>query len=151
MTPTVDTSVAVAMPSTTAARMRKGKASAGRAMTKARNICRGVARRTPVRLSPRVRKPATMTRASAPTSAGSSPPVKSAAIDTPVTEPMVMRTRLGGIVSLIAPEAESRATSSPGRAPRRFISGKSTGATAAMSAAFEPEMPETRYIAPRRT
>ena len=68
------------------------------------------------------------------TSAGNNPPVKSAAIETPVTEPMVMRTRLGGMVSLIAPEAESRATSSPGRAPRRFISGNSTGAIAAMSA-----------------
>ena len=29
--------------------------------------------------------------------------------------------------------------------------GNSTGATAAMSAAFEPEMPETRYIAPIST
>ena len=51
----------------------------------------------------------------------------------------------------IAPDDESSATRSPGLAPRRFISGNSTGATAAMSAALEPEMPETRYIAPSST
>ena len=79
------------------------------------------------------------------------PPVNSAAIETPVTEPMVMRTRLGGMVSVWAPVADSRATRSPGFAPRAFISGNSTGATAAMSAAFEPEMPETRYMAPSST
>ena len=89
-----------------------------------------------------------MQRGTAP---GSRPPVNSAEIETPVTEPMVIRTRLGGIVSVMAPEAESSATSSPGLAPRAFISGKSTGATAAMSAAFEPEMPETRYMAPSST
>ncbi len=77
--------------------------------------------------------------------------MNSPAIETPVTEPMVISTRLGGIVSDIAPDDDSRATSSPGRAPRRFISGNSTGATAAMSAAFEPEMPDTRYIAPSST
>src|SRR2546430_16468785 len=88
--------------------------------------------------------------ASASTSAGSSPPLNSAAIDTPVTEPIVISTRLGGIVSDIAPDDDSSATSSPGLAPRRLISGNSTGATAAMSAALEPENPETRYIAPSR-
>ena len=77
--------------------------------------------------------------------------MNSAAIETPVTEPMVISTRLGGMVSVCAPVAESRATRSPGLAPRAFISGNSTGATAAMSAAFEPEMPETRYIAPTST
>ena len=77
--------------------------------------------------------------------------MNSAAIETPVTEPMVISTRLGGMVSVCAPVADSSATSSPGLAPRRFISGNSTGATAAMSAAFEPEMPETRYIAPSST
>ena len=55
-----------------------------------------------------------------------------AAIDTPVTEPMVMRTRLGGIVSDMAPDDDKSAISSPGLAPRAFISGNSTGATAAM-------------------
>ena len=77
--------------------------------------------------------------------------MNSAAIETPVTEPMVISTRLGGMVSVCAPVAESRATRSPGLAPRAFISGNSTGATAAMSAALEPEMPETRYIAPTST
>ena len=86
-----------------------------------------------------------------PTSAGSRPPVNSAAIDTPVTEPMVISTRLGGIVSDIAPDDDSNAMRSPSCAPRRFISGNSAGATAAMSAALEPEMPETRYIAPSST
>ena len=79
------------------------------------------------------------------------PPVKRAVMETPVTDPMVISTRLGGMVSVWAPVADSSATRSPGLAPRFFISGNSTGATAAMSAAFEPEMPETRYIAPIRT
>ena len=77
--------------------------------------------------------------------------MNSAAIDTPVTEPMVISTRLGGIVSAIAPEAASSETSSPGLAPRFFISGKSTGPTAAMSAALAPEMPDTRIMAPSST
>ena len=83
--------------------------------------------------------------------AGSSPPVNSAAIETPVTEPTMMSSRLGGMVSDMAAAAASWATSSPGFAPRRFISGNSTGATAAWSAAFEPEMPEIRYIAASNT
>ena len=77
--------------------------------------------------------------------------MNSAEIETPVTEPMVISTRLGGMVSVCAPVAASSATRSPGLAPRAFISGNSTGATAAMSAAFEPEMPDTRYIAPTST
>ena len=77
--------------------------------------------------------------------------MNSAEIETPVTEPMVISTRLGGMVSVCAPVAASSATRSPGLAPRAFISGNSTGATAAMSAAFEPEMPDTRYIAPSST
>ena len=77
--------------------------------------------------------------------------MNSAEIETPVTEPMVISTRLGGMVSVCAPVAARSATRSPGLAPRCFISGNSTGATAAMSAAFEPEMPETRYIAPTST
>ena len=77
--------------------------------------------------------------------------MNSAEIETPVTEPIVISTRLGGMVSVCAPVAASRATRSPGLAPRCFISGNSTGATAAMSAAFEPEMPDTRYIAPTST
>jgi len=68
-----------------------------------------------------------------------------------VTEPIVISTRLGGIVSDIALEVASSDASSPGCAPRRRISGKRIGATAAMSAAFDPEIPETRYIAPSST
>ena len=74
-----------------------------------------------------------------------------AAIETPVTEPMVISTKLGGTVSVCAPVAASSATRSPSSAPRAFISGNSAGATAAMSAALEPDMPETRYIAPTST
>jgi len=55
--------------------------------------------------------------------------VNSAEIDTPVTDPMVISTRLGGIVSVCAPVAASSATRSPGLAPRAFISGNKTGAT----------------------
>ena len=69
----------------------------------------------------------------------------------PVTEPMVMSTIEGGMVSVWAPVVASSATRSPGLAPRFFISGNSTGAMAAMSAALEPEMPDTRYMAPIST
>ena len=62
-----------------------------------------------------------------------------------------MKTTLGGMVSAIAPDAANNETSSPGFMPRAFISGNKTGATAAMSAALAPDMPETRYIAPRST
>src|SRR5579885_2194269 len=50
------------------------------------------------------------TSAKAARAAGSNPAVKSAAIETPVTEPMMMRTKLGGIVSAIAPEDASSDT-----------------------------------------
>ena len=79
------------------------------------------------------------------------PPVNRAAIETPVTEPMVISTIEGGIVSVWAPVVAKSATRSPSLAPRAFISGNSTGATAAMSAALDPEMPETRYMAPTST
>jgi TRAP-type C4-dicarboxylate transport system permease large subunit len=62
-----------------------------------------------------------------------------------------MSTSDGGIVSLMALEAASSETSSPCLMPRRSISGSSAGATAAMSAALAPEMPDTRYIAPSST
>ena len=149
--PMVDTSVAVATPSTTAARIRNGSAIPGAAITAHIAITRGLARVTPVRSSVRDRHHTTTHKASASTSAGSSPPVNSAAIDTLHTEPMVISTSDGGMVSLIAPDADSSATRSPPLAPRFFISGNSTGATAAMSAAFEPEMPDTRYMAPSST
>ena len=79
------------------------------------------------------------------------PPVNRALIDRPATEPMVIRTNEGGIVSAIAPEAASSEISSPSGLPRFFISGSSTGATAAMSAVLAPEMPETSSIAPSST
>ncbi len=77
--------------------------------------------------------------------------MNNAEIETLVTDPMVINTSDGGIVSDIALEVASSDANSPGCCPRRRISGNSTGATAAMSAAFEPEMPETRYIAPSST
>ena len=150
--PMVDTSVAVATPSTTAARMTNGSASAGSAIRKARPISRAARAPHVGQVLAAVAPPHHARRASTPsTTPGSRPPVNSAAIETPVTEPMVISTRLGGMVSVCAPVADSSATRSPGLAPRCFISGNSTGATAAMSAAFEPEMPETRYIAPTST
>jgi len=51
--PMVDTSVAVATPSTTAARMTNGSASAGTETTKARKISGLEARLTWLRSSPR--------------------------------------------------------------------------------------------------
>ncbi len=99
----------------------------------------------------RERNQATTTSANAATAAGSSPPVNSAAIEMLVTDPIVISTRLGGIVSDMALDVASSEASSPGWAPRWRISGNRIGATAAMSAAFDPEMPETRYIAPSST
>lgn len=51
----------------------------------------------------------------------------------------------------MAPDAASSDTSSPSFMPRLRISGNKTGATAAMSAVFEPEIPDTSRIAPSRT
>ncbi len=62
-----------------------------------------------------------------------------------------MRTMLGGMVSDITAEADSSEVKSPSWLPRFFISGNRAGATAAMSAALAPEMPDTRYIAPSST
>ncbi len=149
--PMVETSVAVATPSTTAARITNGSASAGSATRRLRPICDQPARSTLLRSSRRYRNRTTKPSATASTTPGSRPPVNRAAIDTPVTEPMVISTRLGGTVSVCAPVVDNSATRSPGLAPRRIISGNSTGATAAMSAAFEPEIPDTRYMAPIST
>ena len=71
-------------------------------------------------------------------------------MEIPVTEPNVISTRLGGIVSAIAADEDSSATISPSARAAR-ISGNSAGATAAMSAALEPEMPETSIIAASNT
>ena len=145
----VETSTAVATPSTTAARISIGRISAGIAIRNALAISAPVARWRAT-TSP-ARNHATTASASASTSAGRSPPVNSAAIDTLATEPITISTTLGGIVSAIAPEVASSETSSPGFIPRAFISGNKTGATAAMSAALAPEIPDTRYIAPSST
>ena len=149
--PIVLTSVAVAMPSTTAKRIRNGRISAGIATRKARPIAACWRGQLAARRSAACARQAMPARPSANTSAGSSPPVNSPAMLTPVTEPMVISTSEGGIVSLIAPEAASSETSSPSSAPRRFISGNSTGATAAISAALDPEMPLTSTMAPSST
>src|SRR5262249_44050256 len=74
---------------------------------KLRAISRVVARLTLLRSSPRYLQRITKHNKHASTTAGKSPPVKSAAIETPVTEPMVMRTKLGGIVSVCAPVADT--------------------------------------------
>ncbi len=149
--PIVETSVAVATPSITAARMTNGKAMAGSAMTKARAISRAGAFVTCDKSSPRLRRQTTTQRTAPTTRPGSSPPVKRAAMDTPVTDPTVISTRLGGIVSVCAPVADNSATNSPGFEPRACISGNSAGAIAAMSAALEPEIPDTKYMAPIKT
>src|SRR5215470_15063268 len=80
--PIVDTSVAVATPSTTAARIKNGSARAGSATTKLRAISRVVARLTLLRSSPRYLQRITKHNKHASTTAGKSPPVKSAAIET---------------------------------------------------------------------
>ena len=149
--PMVETSVAVAIPPITAPSTRNGSSSAGTAMKNFRRIAAAAGRAAPRSRSwpDRTKTMAAMEKAA--TAAGSSPPVNSAAMDTPVTDPMMITTRLGGIVSPIAPEADSIPTNSPGCQPRRFISGKSTGATAAMSAALAPEIPDTKYMATSRT
>ncbi len=121
-------------------------------MTKVRSISAAGARSPAPVSARRERNQATTTSASAATAAGSRPPVNSAAIEmSGTTEPIVISTRLGGIVSDIALDVASSEDSSPGCVPRRCISGNRIGATAAMSAAFDPEMPDTRYIAPSST
>ncbi len=62
-----------------------------------------------------------------------------------------MRTMLGGTVSAMAAPVARSAIISLGWCPRRFISGKSAGATVAMSETLEPEMPETRNSEPSST
>ena len=149
--PMVDTSVAVATPSITALRITNGSSSAGSATSSARPISRRVARADCVTLALRERYHTSAHSMRPITSAGRRPPWKSAAIDTPVTDPIAMRMRLGGTVSVCAPVAASSAASSARSAPRFSISGNNAGATAAMSAAFDPEMPDTRYIAATST
>src|SRR5882757_2247292 len=100
----VETSVAVATPSTTAARMATGNAKAGSATKNFLPIVLTLGRATPSRLSPRDFQKITTARQPASNNAGIMPAEKSAAMETPVTEPIVISTRLGGIVSDIAPD-----------------------------------------------
>ncbi len=79
------------------------------------------------------------------------PEVKRPAMETPAAEPRTMSTIEGGTVSAMAAPVARRAIISGGLWPRRFISGKSAGATVAMSETLEPEMPETRKSEPSRT
>src|SRR5450830_38948 len=139
----VATSVAVATPSITATRMSSGSANAGKAINKVLAITPSDARGTPGGGSRRARNQHTSAMAAVAITAGMRPPMNNAVIETPQTAPMVMSTRLGGIVSVMAPDEDNKATSSSGLAPRFFISGNSAGAIAAMSAAFEPGMPDT--------
>src|SRR6185369_8128413 len=97
--PIVDTSVAVATPSTTAARMMNGSAIAGAAITKPQAIDFAAGRLTALVSSPRARHHTTTPSASPITMAGTTPPANSAAIETLAVAPTVMSTRLGGIVS----------------------------------------------------
>ncbi len=77
-------------------------------MMKVRTISEPLARLTWLRSSPRYRHHTSADSVMASTTPGNSPPVNSAEIETPVTEPMVIRTRLGGIVSVCAPVAASK-------------------------------------------
>ncbi len=91
--PMVETSVAVATPSTTAARITNGSAAPAARRRSSRAISapatRGVAAQVLACGSATRRR----RRAPAPsTTAGSMPPVNSAAIETPVTEPIVIST-----------------------------------------------------------
>src|SRR6516162_8274456 len=97
----------------TAARITNGKVRPGTAITKVRAISISGARVPAPVSSRRARNQATTTRPSAATNAGNKPPVNSATIEMLVTEPIVISTRLGGIVSDIALEVASSEASSP--------------------------------------
>src|SRR5450830_1400723 len=129
----VATSVAVATPSITATRISIGKASAGIAAMRVLPITPMVARLTSGIGSRRARNQQMMPMAIVAITAGIRPPMNKAVIDTLHTAPMVISTRLGGMVSVMAPEDDSKATSSSGLEPRFFISGNSAGAIAAIS------------------
>ncbi|MNE64961.1 hypothetical protein D3C80_1604050 [compost metagenome] len=79
------------------------------------------------------------------------PEVKRPAIDTPAADPRTISTMEGGTVSAMAAPVARSAIISLGLWPRRFISGKSAGATVAISETLEPEMPETRNSEPSST
>src|SRR5471030_2618631 len=113
----VDTSVAVAAPSITAVRIKIGNANAGNAIIKVRSTVFNGARLASILGSRRASRQQTKPIAIVATTAGIRPPTNRAEIDTLQTAPMVMSTRLGGMVSVIAPVDDSKATSSSGLEP----------------------------------
>ena len=145
-------------PRRTAERMKNGSTSAGQRDDEERRstIWRRRARRHR-RLACAYATTTTTSNASRRTSAGTRPPVNNAAIETPVTEPMVISTRLGGIVSAIAPEAASSATSSPALLAAPFHLGKQhrrdrrhVGGLRAGDAGHQIHRPEQHVLTGRR-
>src|SRR5471032_1492139 len=104
--PMVETSVAVATPSTTAVRMMIGSASAGSATISALPMSVRLVFFTPLMSSWRVWYRTTAPISSKPTKAGIRPPTNKAVIDTPVTDPTVINTMLGGMVADMADQAD---------------------------------------------
>ena len=149
--PMVETSVAVATPSMTAARITNGKAIAGiRDQEGPADLARCRAPHMGQILRP-VAPPDHTTQRQAEHHAREQPAGKEGgdrhAGDRANGDQD--QARRDGL-RLCAGRGEER-DEVTGLAPRSFISGNSTGATAAMSAAFEPEMPDTRYMAPTST
>src|SRR3954469_11047110 len=96
--PIVETSVAVAIPSTTAVRITTGRPRPGIAIRNNLPLSPQVKRRAVERSSLLLCHHTTTESASMPTTAGNRPPVNRAAMETPVTDPTVISTMDGGIV-----------------------------------------------------
>jgi len=107
--PTVLTSVAVAIPPTTNQRIKSGNARPGSATRNARAIALPEARSARCVWSPRARTNETISSAIEAIAAGSRPAVNRSRMDTVAIVPTMISTRLGGIVSAIAPEVASSA------------------------------------------
>src|SRR3546814_15974690 len=93
--PMVETAVAVVTPSTTSARITKGSVCAGKAMMKLLSTVDLVWRTTLLRSSLRLRYQTTRHSIMPSTALGTRPPMNNEVIDTLVTEPIVISTRLG--------------------------------------------------------
>jgi hypothetical protein len=78
-----------------------------------------------------------------PAKAGMRAPAKSAATDVPVTAAVTMSAMLGGMSGVAAPEAQRIAAISRSPPPRRRISGKSSGLSAAESITRNPVIAAT--------
>ena len=70
---------------------------------------------------------------------GAIPAKKSLEIDTPLTTPKMMNGMDGGMIGAMIPPVAINPAESPGSYPARFIIGRSTMPSAAVSAAAEPE------------